>query len=387
MKKIVHYIPGSFLEITENWIYEQIKNLKGWHPIVYSNSIKNQEIFPIDNINIFSKSFTNNKGFINFSHKLLFKFFKIHLAILKQAKIDKPNLIHAHYGYAGVEIMHTKKKLGIPLITTFYGHDINRFPRENKSWYYWYRSLFSVGDVFLVEGSRMKKSLIKLGCKKEKIIINHLGIDTKTIQYKPRIKKTDDAIRILISARFVKKKGIPNALTALGEIKRKTPSLKLKITILGDCSKTKESQKEKEKILKTIKKYNIADIVHLKGMQSHSVFIEELYKNHIFLQASIEGENGDSEGGAPVSIIEATCSGMPVVGSNHCDIGEVIINNKNGYLVKENNVSDLEQKLYALITNSNKWKTFGENGRKHIINNYDSIKQGDKLSKIYNSLL
>ena len=96
-----------------------------------------------------------------------------------------------------------------------------------------------------------------------------------------------------------------------------------------------------------------------------------MYKHHIFLSPSIHASNGDTEGGAPVAIIETSTSGMPIISTYHCDIPEVVIDEKSGYLMPERDVDALAERLEFLITNSGIWKQMGQKGREHIEENYN----------------
>jgi colanic acid/amylovoran biosynthesis glycosyltransferase len=123
------------------------------------------------------------------------------------------------------------------------------------------------------------------------------------------------------------------------------------------------------------------------GYQPHSILIKEFYKNHIFLHPSVYASSGDSEGGAPVSIIEASASGMPILSTMHCDIPEVVINGKSGYLAPERDIEALVSKLKVFVCNPEKWKEMGKKGRCHIEKNYDIKKQIKRLEEIYDKIL
>ena len=123
------------------------------------------------------------------------------------------------------------------------------------------------------------------------------------------------------------------------------------------------------------------------GYQPFSVFIKELYKHHIFLSPSIQALNGDTEGGVPVSIIEASASGMPILSTTHCDIPEVVINGKSGYLVPETDTNILAEKLEFLISHPHIWPKMGQVGREHIEKNYDVVTQVQKLEEIYDKAI
>ena len=82
-----------------------------------------------------------------------------------------------------------------------------------------------------------------------------------------------------------------------------------------------------------------------------------------------------------------SASGMPVLSTKHCDIPEVVIDGKSGFLVKEKDIDDLAKKLEFLILNPEEWKTMGSYGRRHIEVKYDIKKQVNKLEGIYDKLL
>jgi colanic acid/amylovoran biosynthesis glycosyltransferase len=62
----------------------------------------------------------------------------------------------------------------------------------------------------------------------------------------------------------------------------------------------------------------------------------ELFKQHnVFLCPSKHATDADAEGGSPVVLPEAMAAGLICVGTNHCDILEVIINDQTRFLNKE----------------------------------------------------
>jgi len=386
MKKVIHYIAGSYLPITETWIYGQIKNLKRYRPIVYATKTENLDIYPTENIRSLDlkPGISNMRNFFNKVWNKVFHFYPYFIFYLIK---DKPNLVHAHFGPAGYSFLKIKKLFGIPLITTFYGFDLSLLPNQHPEWKRKYRKLFWEGEFFLVEGNHMKKCLIELGCPEEKIIVQHLGIDLEKIKFMTRKIDEDKEIRILISASFREKKGIPYAIEAFGLVRQKNPELRLKLTIIGDSGGSPAEEVEKKKILDIIRAYNIKDCVNMLGYQPYPVFLRELYKHHIFLHPSIHASNGDTEGGAPVSIIEASASGMPILSTYHCDIPEVVKNGESGYLVPERDINALTERLEFLVYNPEIWAKMGKVGRGHIESNYNVKRQVEKLEEIYDKII
>lgn len=388
MKTVIHYKGGPYLPITETWIYGQIKNLRRYQPIVYCQGTENLDIFPTENIKIrlldLKEGLRDPFTFFNKGWNKVFKFYPYFAFNLVK---DKPKLVHAHFGYSGYSFLKRKKIFRLPLITTFYGFDLSMLPSQNPEWKTKYKELFQEGEIFLVEGNHMKRCLIELGCPEEKIIVQHLGIDLDQIKFVLRKVNEDEEIRILISASFTEKKGIPYAVEAFGRVRQAHPELNLKLTIIGDSRGIPEEEREKKKIFDTIQKYNLKYCVNMLGYQPYSVFLKELYSHHIFLHPSVHASDGDTEGGAPVSIIEASASGMPILSTTHCDIPEVVIDGKSGFLVPERDVDTLAESLDFLVFHHNIWEQMGLVGRQHIEEDYDIIKQVQRLEKIYDKVL
>ena len=378
IKTIVYYKMGSYLPITENWIFNQINNLKRYQAIVYCHGTENLNVYPVE------KNRSVKRTFFNLVWNKIFKFYPLFILYLLK---DKPDLIHAHFGFSGYGFLQLKQMFKIPLFTSFYGQDLSMLPQQFPKWKKRYQQLFKEGDCFLIEGNHMKQSLVQLGCPEEKIIVQHLGVDLNKIKYSARKLRKNQAIKILISASFREKKGIPFAVEAFGMVKEKNPGLKLKLTIIGDSRGNNLGEMEKRKIFNKIKEYNLKDSITFLGYQSYLVFLDELYKHHIFISPSITASDGDTEGGIPVSLIEASASGMPVLSTTHCDIPEAILNGKSGYLVPERDSVALADKLDFLVSHTKIWGKMGKAGRSHIGENYDLKKQIKKLENIYDNTL
>ncbi|MHB9155432.1 MAG: glycosyltransferase, partial [Endomicrobiales bacterium] len=377
---VVHYKYGAFLPLTENWIYSQIHHAARFSPVVYCHSTENLDAYPVEKI----RALSTGKGFslralVNRCCNRLFRFYPYFAWHLYR---DRPSLIHAHFGPSGCAILALKNIFRVPLITTFYGYDLSQLPARDARWKRRYRELFSAGECFLVEGNHMKQCLRELGCPEEKVVVHHLGVDVEDIPFVPRRLKGTGGIRVLMSGTFKEKKGIPCGIEAFAAFRRKHPRLDLRLTLLGDSRSLPDEEREKKKILASIEKQGVRELVSLEGFQPNAVFRQRLYEHHIFLSPSVTAESGDTEGGAPVSLIEAAASGMPVLATAHCDIPETVVNGESGYLVPERDTKALAEKLEALALSPEKWEAMGRRGRQHVEENYDVRKQARRLEEI-----
>jgi colanic acid/amylovoran/stewartan biosynthesis glycosyltransferase WcaL/AmsK/CpsK len=297
-------------------------------------------------------------------------------------QLDSP-ILHSHFGDRGWADIKVAQTSGLKHIVTFYGFDVNRLPLLHPKWKTRYARLFDHVNKVLCEGIHMADCIRNLGCPQEKIQVQHLGIDLEGIPFKPRIWSTGKPLRFLIAASFREKKGIPYALEALGRLKNDFP---LEITLIGDATQEDRSIKEKEKILKIINRYQLHPNVRMLGFQPMDVLYKEAYEHHIFLSPSVTAEDGDTEGGAPVSILEMLASGMPVVSTRHCDIPSIIHHEESGLLAEERNVEEMIQHIQWLTQNPSAWKSLVENGRLHLETEYSAKTQGIRLAQIYQEI-
>lgn len=113
------------------------------------------------------------------------------------------------------------------------------------------------------------------------------------------------------------------------------------------------------------------------------MLLDEAYRNHLFVSPSVTAEDGDTEGGAPVTVIELAASGMPVVSSLHCDIPEVLQDGVTGLLAQEKDVAGIESKLNWLLDNPEIWETMVAASRQYIENEFSAIFQGQRLAAHY----
>jgi len=373
----------TWLYQTENWIYNQIRNLPDWvrSHVVCSERINPEEyswprLYVYPKISSWRYYWRYGRGTRRVRRRPAF------LGWL----IDKEGgqILHSHFGYEGWANLRAARQLGLRHVVTFYGVDVNLYPKQYPIWRERYRELFEQVEAVLCEGPHMAECIRELGCPENKVRVHHLGISVEEITFKPRLWQEGQVLRVLIAASFKEKKGIPDALEALGSLPN---GASLEITIIGDARNESRSQEEKNKIMNTIEHYGLKDKVRMLGFQPHEVFLQEAYKNHIFLSPSITASDGDTEGGAPVSLIEASASGMQIVSTKHCDIPNVVLDGKSGLLAEEGNVAGLTTKLQWLIDNSGQWATLAQAGREHMDSQFNGQVQGQKLAAIYQDII
>jgi glycosyltransferase involved in cell wall biosynthesis len=106
----------------------------------------------------------------------------------------------------------------------------------------------------------------------------------------------------------------------------------------------------------------------------------------IFCAPSLTASNGDVEG-IPNTIKEAMATGIPVLATNHAGIPEIITNNKDGILVRENDVDHLAEALEFMLLNRHLWEGYAISARQNVEQNFDQNKQLLLQAKYYDELL
>jgi colanic acid/amylovoran biosynthesis glycosyltransferase len=249
----------------------------------------------------------------------------------------RPAVVHAHFGQVAARVLPVVLRLRLPLVTSFYGYDATAFAQTSAG----RRSLaplFHVGALFLAEGPVMQQRLIDIGAPADRVRVVPIGVDLSRY---PRWHPDREAPRVLFVSRFVEKKGLPDAIHAFAKAYARMPTLRLRI--VGDGP-------ERARGLQVAQEMDIAHAIEWLGPQPHRVVIDELRQAAVFLQPSLTAANGDSEGGAPTTVIEAQAVGVPVVTTRHADIPNVVAEGKAVRLVAERDVDGLANGIVDLAS-------------------------------------
>jgi colanic acid/amylovoran biosynthesis glycosyltransferase len=258
-------------------------------------------------------------------------------------------------------------------------------PKMYPLWRVRYRELFAHVDRVLVEGPFMARTAEALGCPTAKLRVHRLGVALDDIPYRPRRRSRGEPLRILIAAAFREKKGIPYALAAIGRVHR--VGVPVAVTIIGDTPATPEAGDDKARILATIAEYDLGGVVRMLGFQPYARLLEEAAAHHVFMSPSVTAESGDTEGGAPIGLIEMAASGMPVVSTYHCDIPQVLADRETGLLARERDVDGLVEALHWLVDHPDEWARMTSAARAHVAEKFDVRTQARALAAIYDDVV
>lgn len=364
---MLHAVPGAWLPQTETWLYNQVRFLpETVESHVACDRVENLDQFPFHRIHCEAGRRMGIRRERNTVRHAAFE--------------TRPHVIHSHFGPEGWRNLAVADRNGSAHVVSFYGYDVNYLPRAHPRWRRRYREVFERADLVLCEGEHMAQRLAGLGCRPHVGRVHRLGVDLAGLDPRPRRWRRPQRLRVLIASTFREKKGIPVALEALGAIRR---DVDLEVTIVGDATAAAGSAQERERILTAVADNGLAGRVHLPGMLPHAELLERAYRHHLFVAGSLEARDGDTEGGAPVTIIEMAATAMPIVSTFHCDIPGVVRHGESGFLARENDADDLARQLRRMIALCDRWPSMGINGRRWVESRFDAITQGRRLAAMY----
>lgn len=382
-KPIIAHSVIRYLPMSENWIYTQIATLDRYRPLILTKKAENLTYFPVDHIDgIVVEAFANRWQRIY--QKLASRWgrgrYPAYIAALKR---HPAVILHSHMAQHGYDDIGLAKRFKLPHIVSTYGADIWRFG-VIKEWRGKYQELFCEADCFLVEGNAMRQRMIDQGCSPSKIQVQHLGVNLEKIRYVPRRPSKDGTVRCLMAGRAIEKKGMIYGLRAFADVARNHPRVELAIMTWGESA---YKQKLITRLKDTAQELKVADRVSWYGLQPYDEYIRITENSHIFMTPSVIAANGDAEGGCPVTAIELSAAGMPIVGFAHCDIPEVVLDGITGYLVPERDVVALTRQLERAVSQPETWERMGRAGRRHIEAEYNAHVQVRRLENIYARLI
>ncbi|WP_460208307.1 glycosyltransferase [Scytonema sp. NUACC21] len=294
-------------------------------------------------------------------------------SVIPLLKPEQYDIIHGQFGMHGIEgqIFRDLGAITGKLITSFRGYDISYYVQECGE--HIYDELFTKGDFFLSNCEFFRQRAITLGCDRNKILVLRSGIDCSRFQFKVRHPQPNHKIRVVTVGRLVEKKGIEYGIRAIANLANIYPNVEY--DIIGDGYL-------KEELHLLIKKLRITDKVNLLGWKNQKEIIEILDNSHLFIAPSVTAENGNQD--APVNTLkEAMAMGLPVIGTLHGGIPELVQDGVSGFLVPERNENAIAEKLIYLINRPEVWEEMGRAGRSYVEEHYDINKLNDKLVKIY----
>lgn len=369
-------VVNRYLPLTQTFLYSTLTHLAAVRPVVLAAVTENLEAFPFEDVIVVEPGGPGASAVDAVAWRLTGRRPARERRYADAFRQTGAAVIHGHFGWSAPNTLPLKRVFGLPLVTTFYGADMSALPRVSE-WQRIYAELFAQGDLFLVEGSHMARSLARLGCPSERIAVQHIGVDTEAIPFAPRTAPAEGETRILMCGAFREKKGLRYGIEAFARVARDRADVRL--VLAGDGP-------DRPMIEHLIDDLAISGRVELVGFVTHQEFHRLASESHLFMAPSCTADNGDTEGGAPTVLIEAQAAGLPVISTFHADIPEVVRDGVSGALVPERDSDALAAALDEMLSTPHVWPDMGGAGRQHVCAEYDQGVLARQLEATYLSI-
>jgi colanic acid/amylovoran biosynthesis glycosyltransferase len=290
----------------------------------------------------------------------------------------KPQLIHAHFAPTGCQVMGLARRLGCPLVVSFYGFDYEKLPNTQPRYRQRYQRLFQEAAHFLCEGPHGAAQLQRMGCPPEKVSILRLGRVLDGLPAPVAHPKRPNSLRILQAATFTEKKGHLYALQAFHNALPNCPEATL--TLVGEAL----DKGLYAEVLRYIREHGLEANVQVLEFVENQDFAHFLSGFDLLLQPSTYAADGDCEGGAPVVLLDAQLAGLPVLSTRHCDIPDLVVDGQTGILCAERDVDALAAGIQRFYTmQSIEYERFSMAAQLHVRTGFDVRDSRKQLADLY----
>jgi glycosyltransferase involved in cell wall biosynthesis len=367
----------QILPLSETFVRDQALALRRWKPILVGE--REIDALPLEGLPV-ATPFHGPATFLQRAVGLTFRALdrpspRVATAIRRVA----PALIHAHFGFDGVEAWPIARRLGVPLLVTLHGSDITTRMewfaegRAGRRWSNYPKRLARLASeksvTFIAISENIRQAAIAAGLPESRIAVRRIGIDRA--RFTPgSVPLAQRRPVILFLGRLVEKKGARFLLEAFKTVRGRLPQAEL--VIAGDGPERAELAQR---------------AASLGGVRFVGAFTRDqanalLAEARVFCLPSITAESGDAEG-LPLVILEAQAAGVPVVTSARGGATEGIEDGVTGFAFPERDVEQLAQKLLLLLTDDALATRFSAAAPDFVAEHHDLFKQTADLETLY----
>lgn len=298
--------------------------------------------------------------------------FKAIYNTIKILKAENPDVIHAHSAKGGIigrvaSIFFNTKVLHTPQAYSYLSS-----PKGSRRFFFLViEKIFKNINSILVASSpsELNRGINDVGYKKRNTNLFNNSINP--------IKLDNDKISISLPSDFICSVGRPSfqkniemMVEVIRKVKKVMPKIHLVILGVGEYSPNKEN------IEKLITKYTLQKNITLVPW-IHREEIFKIIKKSKFYISTARYE------GLPYSIIESLALKKACIVTNSDGNRDLVKNEINGYVVKENDIKTMANRIFVLYNDDEKRKVFEHNAFESFKSNYNIENNILNIERIY----
>ncbi|MFL6239514.1 MAG: glycosyltransferase [Actinomycetes bacterium] len=281
----------------------------------------------------------------------------------------RAQVLHAHFGYWGIETSIAARLMRLPWVLSLHGYDVlviaarEGVPERAKR-----------AGVIVVPSQFLARAAVAQGYPEDRIRVIPSGLDVSAYTHRVRHARPDGSVHVAFVGRFVPKKGALDAAGAMA-IARQQLRSELVCTFVGYGP---QEQALRDEITRLRLPATIVDGRAPTAVRS------ALDNADVLLTASRTSADGDAESLGLVNL-EAQLSGLPVVSTRHGAIPEAVAPD-GAVLVPESDVPALGEALADVARHPERWAAMGSAGRAHVLRHYQLADRAREVDECYVAL-
>jgi len=369
------------LPLSETFIREQMLHLSEWESVLVCRAIIDTSL-DLSSLNV--RLLEENNSFLSKVFRYIRRTMKwAATGDLKALRKENGQVMHVHFGTEAVRVWPLVKALGLPMLVTLHGYDINTYKdwwksggggRRMKNYPSQLLRLSKYQDVqFIAVSDAIKKRAIEYGISPKKIHVRYIGVDTD--KFVPGPTPIEERKNILFVGRLVEKKGCRYILEAFQIVQEDYPDINLTIIGVGPLEEELEKFAKRNGVRATF-----------LGAQTPAQVRKNLDKARMMCLPSIVATNGDAEGFGIV-LLEAQACGVPVITSASGGAQEGVVNGLTGFTHDEKDVGAMVKAMRILLNDGKRANEMGIAARCYILKNMDVKRCTRELESLYCQVL
>ena len=281
------------------------------------------------------------------------------------------DLLHVHYSIPHATAAYLSRGLtGKPYVVTLHGSDVTILGGDPS---YEPVNTFSIEQadaVTAVSNFMAQEAKNSLGISNEITVIPNF-VDTEVYRPAPceLMEQPERDIVVAHVSNFRPVKRVEDLVYAMCIVTKRAPAAKL--LLIGDGP-------ERHRVERLIDKMDLRANITLTGYRSD---VPELLRCADTLALPSETES------APLTILEAMSTGLPVIATKVGGIPEIVEDDSNGFLVPLKHPEDIADKLLILNSDRRKLRSMGIAARETILDRFSTEKVVNQYLAVYKRVI
>lgn len=285
------------------------------------------------------------------------------LRIAQVAREEQVQVINAHLSSAALWSSIAGRIAGVPTIATV--RALNT------------KTCFQLADRLIAVSQAVKSHLVEQGLPAERIDVVYNGIDPRryhaalpTLEAKARLGIAPETLLCGVTAHLTAKKGHHIFLQAAATVARKLPNVHF--LLLGEGP-------ERPRLEAMARELGLGERVTFAGF--HQDVLPFYAAMDVVVLPSIAGE------GLPRVLLEASCLGKAVIGTDLSGVPELVLDGETGFVVPPGSPEALARRLEELLAGAELRGRFGEAARTRVLTHFNVDNMVRQTVKIYENVL